>query len=654
MTVLAPGSSVTVAVRDGGTIAIATNGGFGSAVVSPTEGGSTPVSFGPAPERRVLGPYREGASVVLTNQTCGAFDYDAETTTDLSNVAITGGVIGGIPVITLTGADPTGASSSVSALQAAMSALSANGGGTLRIRSGTYLFAVNGDTDTIQIPSNVIVECEPNVIFKWGYWGSPLFAIVNKQNVRLRLNGAKFVWSGTFGTTVGARDAFGYGRAIPAYEWCAHIAVAGSNYVEIEDAACAGDTTANQLNNFLLFRGTNAGGLTEGNKVRRLLADDVCQGIIWGEQKRFVIDGVQSDRYSNASNALYGMGHVIYVIAGTTPSENGEIRNITDNAGTMLSAFTSGAHTLSLKSLKNTKVSGILSKRPEGALNFNALTNVDIDFHYFSDSSIDDTGNGVVFASDSTNSYVRVRGTIIQDVARNNCLVNLGAIASGSKNLYCEMDLKLVRTTNGAESNPAVQWVGNYGHCNVVHTNKGTAIKVAVNVVNTSTDNIFHVRGLGSNPAPRIGVSSGSRNTFYTRGDSTLDYDDTDFTPASGNAVIWEGARQYQSTRSLGAGVTNPTATFTLPRAGSYLVNLTLRTSDSNNARTALYWVVFDDASTSDYTTAQLIGAQISKGASAPTVLGLAVDQSGLCTMTSTAASGTWAMSYGYRQLTTA
>jgi hypothetical protein len=98
MTTLAVGSSVTVAVRDGGTVAIATNGGLASAVVTLTEGGTQTVSLGPLTERRTLGPYAEGASIVITNSSCGAFDYDAETRTDPSSVAITGGTIVNAPV----------------------------------------------------------------------------------------------------------------------------------------------------------------------------------------------------------------------------------------------------------------------------------------------------------------------------------------------------------------------------------------------------------------------------------------------------------------------------------------------------------------------------------------------------------------------------
>jgi hypothetical protein len=78
MTTLAIGSSITVAVRDGGTVAIATNGGFGTVSATPVGGAAVSASFGPEPARRVFGPFSEGASVTVTNNSCNAFDYDLQ------------------------------------------------------------------------------------------------------------------------------------------------------------------------------------------------------------------------------------------------------------------------------------------------------------------------------------------------------------------------------------------------------------------------------------------------------------------------------------------------------------------------------------------------------------------------------------------------
>lgn len=77
MTTLAIGASATVSVGDGGTVTVATNGGIVSVVVTPVVGAVTSEAIGPSPTRKVYGPFAEGASVALTNQTAGQCDYDS-------------------------------------------------------------------------------------------------------------------------------------------------------------------------------------------------------------------------------------------------------------------------------------------------------------------------------------------------------------------------------------------------------------------------------------------------------------------------------------------------------------------------------------------------------------------------------------------------
>jgi hypothetical protein len=76
MTALAIGSSATVSLRDAGQVTVSTNGGLASVTVTPTAGVAQTVSIGPGPTRRTFGPYTEGATVVISNQTVGALDYD--------------------------------------------------------------------------------------------------------------------------------------------------------------------------------------------------------------------------------------------------------------------------------------------------------------------------------------------------------------------------------------------------------------------------------------------------------------------------------------------------------------------------------------------------------------------------------------------------
>jgi hypothetical protein len=543
---------------------------------------------------------------------------------------------------------PSGLQSSVASFQALMARVDARGGGKVRIRKGTYLFNLAGDADTVLIPSNITIECDPGVVFKWGYWGSPLFAIVNKTNVRLDLNGAKFVWTGNFGVTVGNADKFGYGRAIAAYEWCAHIISVGSEYVRIENAQCAADTV---LNIFVHFRGKNDGSVTTGNEIRNLTIDDVCQGVGFGEQKRFVVDEIRSDRYSNASAGLYGPSHVLYVLLGTI-CEQGRISNVYDE-GTALSAFVSGSQTLSLKSLRKSKVWNIHSRRPEGVINVQNMQDVEIDCRHYTTTATDDLGTGSIFFVDPTiaNSHLKIRATIVNEVQRDATGVNMAGITNPANNLYCELDLTYTRLTDGTEGNPAVAWCGNFGICTVRYRDNGNSRKNIVNVYGVSTDNDFFLHGSGSTANPGVAiVAGGLRNTFYTDGDSTVDFDAAEFTPASGNAVIFRGTRQYQSSKLIGVGA-NPATSFQLPMPGAYLVHVNLISSDKNHSRSALYWIVFDDAGVNDFTTAQLIGAQITKGGAAPTVLGVTVNNAGLVSITSTAGANTYLLLYGYRQL---
>lgn len=548
------------------------------------------------------------------------------------------------------GADPTGGLSCVAAFQAAMVELTARGGGRLRVRSGTYLFTLAGDADAIQIPSNVLIECEPGVVFRWGYWGAPLFAIVNKSRVRLQLNGARFVWAGNFGVTAGTLDKFGYGRAIPAYEWCAHIAIMGSQFVEVEGGRCEGASAANVLNCFVSARGTSVGDLTEGNQLRNMHADDVCQGAAWSEQKRFVVD-IEGDRFSNASVALYGPGHLLYVTAGTTPSENGAIR-IRDNAQVALSAFDGAGHSVSLKNLKHAKVD-IVSRRPAGAVNMVDLEDVEIDVHWHS-TATDQSSNGAIGMTAQpvvANRYVTIRGTLIFDAERNMPGFRSDSVVDGSKNLYCELDLTVVRTCDGSETLNAIQWVGNFGTCRLRHKNLGSgAARGLITVGSNSNDNTFHLVGGGTVPNPRVLIPAGSRNIVYVCGDATVDYDSNEFTPANGNAIVWQAARQYASQRSLG-NVVNPAGTIQLPAPGAYDVFISIVSADGNHARSARYTVVYDDASANDYAIAQLVGAGFTKGGSAPTALALGVSNTGVLSVTSTAGVNTWNLKYGYRQL---
>lgn len=97
MTALAIGSSVTAIVKDRATVAIATNGGLGLIAITPNGAATIMINFGPDPTRQVLGPFTEGASVVISNSSCNLLDYEASSAFDpTSTLSI---VIGGTPAV---------------------------------------------------------------------------------------------------------------------------------------------------------------------------------------------------------------------------------------------------------------------------------------------------------------------------------------------------------------------------------------------------------------------------------------------------------------------------------------------------------------------------------------------------------------------------
>jgi len=75
MTQLAAGQSTTVTVGDEGYIEIATNGGFASIAITPTVDPQINDNIGPLPLRRRYGPFKEGATATINNQTA-VLDYD--------------------------------------------------------------------------------------------------------------------------------------------------------------------------------------------------------------------------------------------------------------------------------------------------------------------------------------------------------------------------------------------------------------------------------------------------------------------------------------------------------------------------------------------------------------------------------------------------
>jgi hypothetical protein len=72
---ISAGATVTVTLPAGGRCAIASNGGLFASAITPTGGTQKAFVSGPLTEHVVHGPYNLGASISITNQTCGSLVY---------------------------------------------------------------------------------------------------------------------------------------------------------------------------------------------------------------------------------------------------------------------------------------------------------------------------------------------------------------------------------------------------------------------------------------------------------------------------------------------------------------------------------------------------------------------------------------------------
>jgi hypothetical protein len=444
------------------------------------------------------------------------------------------------------GADKSGRSNCISAFQRAMAAVKSGRARRLRIPAGIYRFDLIGDADTILVPSGCEIECERGVTFEWGYWGSPLFAIINSSNVKLSMNGATFLWTGTFGRTTGRRDALGFGAAIPAYEWCCHIMSMGSDNITIEDVRCAGRTTGNVQNAFIQVGGKADGSQTSGNRVRRVMADDVCQVLLFGSQRRFTFESIEGRRYSNASAKLYGPGHVIYATHEAKPSEAGEINGVIDR-GNPLDPYTIGSVSVQLKHVMNSSVRGIYSSRPEGCLVVVDCENLDAELRYRSGSTQRDVMIGAIYFTEpkGRNQRVKIRGAVELEAPRSFCAVNMAGVSAAEKNVGCEIDLAV--SLAGGDSQPAIWWVGSDGRASIRYKNtRSNARPVLLRVDRGSENNEFVLNAPQGQRAPRIEIGTRGaqrRNTFTCGPGAALENDPKQFVEADGNRVLCDASK---------------------------------------------------------------------------------------------------------------
>lgn len=523
---------------------------------------------------------------------------------------------------------------------------------------GRYFFRITGDADTIQIPDYMHIECDDGAVFVWNYWGSPLFSMVNRTNVGI--SGATFEWGGTFGTTSGSRDAFSYGAAIPAYEWCTHIAAPGADNLTLENLKCLGTTTSNRLNSLALIKPKSDMATAVRNiRVRKIVVNDVSQGFLAGGMRDFLFEDIISDRYANDSAGLYGPGHLIYFIENGVASSFGLVRKIRDYATTQLSSYSSGAHTLSVKNVTDTRFEDVFSARPEGALNMWKTQRNYYDVRYNSSDTTSDSSFGIIYFSGTTSNF-NYDNAFSCDITiadnRDVPAINQSGVVFGSQIARMTGKVVVRHSPTGAQTSQV-----NYLTC----SDSNLSIEIITKSANKKADIVFYneatvrrnnimlkVTGIdAASSSPRVLFNSSCVNNKVSFEPCALfDYDrNSDFADANGNSVALSYDNEIISSKTAIAG-TSPSFTVQLPKKGCYALDVTVVSSDGNSGLNGLYRIIWDSGNATNYAAAQLVGSTTQKG-TAITALNVSVNASGVVTLASTTTgSDTFSARIGLRR----
>jgi len=371
----------------------------------------------------------------------------------------------------------------VAAFKLAITHLKSLGGGVLAVSADTYSFDIASEADTLLIDfDDFAMECEPGTKFEWDYYGLPLIAVIGAN--RIDIGNIWFNWTGTRGASPASADHYGYDGTgvLSPPDWCAHIAVGGSSFVNIHDIRISGQTTANNLEvGIALWNGTASGpsGTADAynNTISNIVVDDVFFGLSARGQAEFGFQNIQSGRYKTAGHV--GQGHVIYA---TALMQDGFIDGVLDYGQNIDTV--GNATTLKLDGLTRTSVSNIKSYRQDGIASLNGGT-IGCDFsamkwiasgttsvsanifnitpgiaNYFINNTFDD----VSLIDTGATSPTSLRYFVIEDAKPSLCYNNIFDI-------YAK-----IHTTAG-QSVASLTLLGNNSYAKIKVANTGTAEK---------------------------------------------------------------------------------------------------------------------------------------------------------------------------------
>lgn len=514
-------------------------------------------------------------------------------------------------IVTLTdfeGADPTGATESTAAFQAAMVKLA--NGGKLILPPGEWLLNPDSDDDVILVPSDVEIEWQAGAVVKFG--GDerpyrPAFMAISKN--RPVFTNPRFVYTGNFVNSGSQTNETVNGVTVRWYSFSAAIFIYGCTSPVVRGFRGEGESTSNVINAWI-FEANNTSAVyddIEGNDCASVLST--------GDGEDNEATNVRADRMNSDEAVLaYGQGHVIYCFWNS-----GKIEGVYD-AGTDTGADNTG-HSIAFKANKDLLVRDINSRRLAGPFTLSTLSSGDtarIDVkgvHWYLDSGVPSSPPFYIPSGIGGN----VKQGKVEDVYLH--------CGSGSYTAFsvktddCIFSNINVFKDNNDASNAAIleiNGVGNKARIRVHNTGSANGTLLVAGNTSNTTENDIEITTTGATIVEKLTFggtgTTAQRNRIVLRNGygnklaNGLNRSNLSFLQAAEqyDSMLLTPLPSNHSYKTFSAG-TSLSDTIYLPREGSYLVQIALVTDDRNHAKIANYIITTDNVSSFDFTSVRLL-----------------------------------------------
>lgn len=546
--------------------------------------------------------------------------------------------------------DNTGATSILTQFKNAVADVGT--GGRLIVRRGTYKFTLASYTDTILLPSDFWLDCEEGVVFKWDWMGGALMAAVEKENVLI--TGPMFEWNGTLANVAGSNtNTYGWtGTTAALRDFCCDVLSLGSTGVRVRHSGhrVVGDAPTLASEAFAIFAGffpdEDDTTRTADCEVTDCRIDDVVQGVLFSGQDNMTLRDLKSRRFPG-NHALGGGngvdGHIIYATDAGPRSRGLTIRDIRDHGSSYGTITGRSDSSVQVKASERAIISGVSSARPTGVLTLADFVRGTVSDVTWNPATVESNGMssaaGSGAAAGLTDSTLQNLNFFLPD-STDKAAWNMNSM----DRCVLKAMISAAHTTTSISSSLLTDCQNNRVEIDYMARNTTTAAAINFAASPVSSGNSIYINPIGPNHRVRPFVNNGSlNNDIQIRDNVTGIWSNlSQWTTEADSPAI--GFLPIKKTKVYRIGTTtNPTTTFQLPRAGVWVGVCSLIEASGAHSLSGLYRIAWDAGSLQ---SVELLGTQWTIGASAPTVLGLAVSNAGVVTVTSTAGSASWDIQY--------